>query len=283
LITIRFDAKGSKGKETQYRLVVEGSAVSVEENTHGGTLIALCSLRRYDLAIADTEAPAPIAAPPPSATVNPIRTGTWTYSARIETAGNSQDLRPRTVSVSALDNQDIAGWLVVMATELEGRAVVDSVIMRRGDLTPVSRHAIIGPSDLMLVVDKGAAHGLLRVDSTLVPLNVPLGPRSFLNYYALRASLAMLPLKEGWKGQAAVLELAQHPLFSPLTLQVEGDDRLSVPAGEFDCWRVAVSGQGIDEHYWVAKQNGDVIRTREPIGDQGGMLQLDLVSVVPHP
>lgn len=281
-IAVSFSAR-RHGRETQFDIAVQGSAVAVPQNSDGSSLLALCYLGRYDVMIKGPQSPDSIAPPVPSPPLTPIRPGTWTYSARIETAGNSQELRPRTISVSTLDHQDVAGWLVVMSTELEGRAVVDSVIMRRGDLTPVSRHAIIGPSDLMLVVDKQAAHGLLRIDTTVVPLNVPLGPRSFLNYYAFRAALAELPLKEGWTGQAAVLELAQQPLFAPLSLKVEGDERLSVPAGAFDCWRLAVSGHGINEHYWVAKQSGDVIRTREPIGDQGGILQLDLVSVVPHP
>ena len=53
---------------------------------------------------------------------------------------------------------------------------------------------------------------------------------------------------------------------------------ISTGAGEFDCWHVAVKGAGIDETYWVAKDTHDIIRTREPIGGQGAMLQLDLLS-----
>lgn len=281
-IAVSFIAR-RHGGETQFMIAVQGSAVPVEQNTDGSSVLALCYVGRYDLVIKGPQSPDSIATPVPSPTFTKIRQGTWTYSARIETGGSRQELRSRSVSVSALDNQDVAAWLVVMSTELEGRAVVDSVIMRRGDLTPVSRHAMLGKGDLMLVVDKGAAHGLLTVDSTLIPLNVPLGPRSFLNYYALRASLATMPLHQGWTGQASIFDFTPNAEFALLALKIEGEEHLIEPAGEFDCWRLAVSGPGINEHYWVAKQNGDVIRTREPIGDQGGMLQLDLVSVVPHP
>lgn len=212
----------------------------------------------------------------------PIRAGEWRYSARAELREESEDLGLRTVTISLTDSGTAAAWLVTMSTELQGQMVTDSVVMRRADLSPVSRHAIIGAANVMLVVTDSVVHGLLTANTSVVPLNVRVGPKGFLNYYALRAALRELPLSEGWSGQASVLELGGEPVFATLALTIDGAEQVTVPAGVFDCWRLAVTGPGIDEHYWVSKQNREVVRTREPIG-QGAIMQLDLVSFVPRP
>ncbi|HXE60643.1 MAG TPA: hypothetical protein VN607_08035 [Gemmatimonadaceae bacterium] len=207
-----------------------------------------------------------------------VHAGTWRYSSVVQAGGQSQDLGVRTITIArnTTDHEDT--WLVVMAMQFQGQALTDSVVMRSTNLAPVSRHTVTTDSDLLLATDDTMAHGLLTGGHQLVPLNIRLGQRSFLNYYSLRASLAALPLARGWAGEASVLELGRNPVFSPITLTVAGEEHISTGAGAFDCWRVAVKGTGIDETYWVAKDTHDIIRTREPIGGQGAMLQLDLLS-----
>jgi len=154
--------------------------------------------------------------------------------------------------------------------------------MQRGTLKPVSRHAVAPGTDLLLATDDSMAHGLLTAGTSVTPLNVRLGARSFLNYYAMRAAFAELPLGRGWAGSASVLELGGDPIFASLTLSVVDSERITVPAGEFDCWHVTVKGAGIAEHYWIGRERQDIVRTREPIGGQGAIMQLDLVSFTPH-
>ncbi|HEX6808461.1 MAG TPA: hypothetical protein VF118_10765 [Gemmatimonadaceae bacterium] len=207
-----------------------------------------------------------------------VHAGTWRYSAVVQSGDQRQDLGVRTVTVARITTDHEDTWLVVMSMQIQGQALTDSVVMRRTNLAPVSRHTVTTDSDLLLATDDSMAHGLLTAGHQLVPLNVRLGERSFLNYYSLRAALAELPLGQGWAGTASVLELGREPVFSPVTLTVAGEEHIKTDAGEFDCWHVAVKGTGIDENYWVAKDTHDVVRTREPIGSQGAMLQLELVS-----
>jgi len=214
--------------------------------------------------------------PPPG-----IRAGDWKYSAHVELRDQRQDLGIRTITIAPRNSEQGPAWLVVMAMQPEGQTLTDSVMMRRSELKPVSRHAVAPQTDLLLVTDDSMAHGLLTSGSSLTPLNVRLGPRSFLNYYALRAAFAELPLARGWRGTASVLELGGEPSFARLTLSVADTERITVPAGAIDCWHVTVTGPGIDEHYWIGKERQDVIRTREPIGGQGAIMQLDLVSFTP--
>ena len=170
----------------------------------------------------------------------------------------------------------------MMTMQLGGQALTDTVVMERGSLKPLSRHAVAPGTDLLLVTDDSMAHGLLTAGTSLIPLNVRLGSRSFLNYYALRAGFAELSLARGWTGTASVLELGGDPTFAALTLSVVDTATITVPAGAVECWHVTVKGSGIDEHYWIGKDRQDIIRTREPIGGQGAIMQLDLVSFTPH-
>jgi hypothetical protein len=211
-----------------------------------------------------------------------VRAGDWRYSAHVELGDRTQDVGVRTVTVAPTSSDQGASWSVVMTMQIEGRPFTDSVVMRRSDLKPVSRHAIAHGTDLLLVTDDSMAHGLLTAGTSVTPLNVRLGPRSFLNYYAMRAAFAELSLAPGWVGTTSVLELGGDPTFAPLTLSVVDTERIRGPAGEVDCWHVTVQGPGIDEHYWVAKERHDIIRTREPIGGRGAIMQLDLVSFTPR-
>jgi len=211
-----------------------------------------------------------------------IRAGDWKYSAHVELRDQRQDLGMRTITIAPRTSEQGPAWLVVMAMQAEGQALIDSVIIQRSGLKPVSRHVVAPETDLLLVTDDSMAHGLLTAGTSVTPLNVRLGPRSFLNYYAMRAAFAELPLARGWTGTASVLELGGEPVFARLTLSVVDTERITVPAGEVDCWHVTVKGPGIDEHYWIGKERQDVIRTREPIGGRGAIMQLDLVTFTPH-
>ncbi|SRR6266480_2823194 len=211
-----------------------------------------------------------------------LRAGEWKYSAHIELGDQRQDLGVRTVTIASTNNKQGPSWLVAMTMQVQGQTLSDSVIMQRGTLKPVSRHAVAPGTDLLLATDDSMAHGLLTAGTSVTPLNVRLGARSFLNYYAMRAAFAELPLGRGWAGSASVLELGGDPIFASLTLSVVDSERITVPAGEFDCWHVTVKGAGIAEHYWIGRERQDIVRTREPIGGQGAIMQLDLVSFTPH-
>jgi hypothetical protein len=121
-------------------------------------------------------------------------------------------------------------------------------------------------------VPDSIVHGLLVEQKKVVPINLPLADRGFLSYDALRVALADWPLTIGWVRGASTLDLGGQPMFKPLKLRVTGEERLEVPAGRFDCWRIEVTGPGVDEQYWVSKNGHNLVRTREPLGSQGAVL-----------
>jgi hypothetical protein len=223
----------------------------------------------------------PLDAQAPSVTIPAVAAGQWTYHAHAELGDQRQDMGDRTVTVSDTIIGGVHASLVVMRMELDGDAATDSVAFRASDLRPLSRSAKMGDANVLITVPPtdSMARGLLTAGHSLVPLNVRLGAHSFLNYYSLRAALSTMPLGAGFVGQVEALELGGAGQFVPLRLAVEGTERVAVPAGDFECWLVHVTGNGIDERYWVSKAERQVVRTREPIGGAGAMMQLDLKTV----
>jgi hypothetical protein len=206
-----------------------------------------------------------------------------TYRTTVLYEGQTQDVGDRTVTVRAAEIDGVPAWRVVSQLTVEGTATADTVEFRRTDLRPLGRRAKFGQAELTLIVDADVARGLLVVSRQLQPLNVPLGKASFLNYYALRTAIAAWPLERSWKTDASMLELKAEPQFVPLTLAVVGEERVSVPAGAYDCWVVTVAGVSgpleIGERYWVAKDDRIVVRTDERFGDRGAHLQLELTQL----
>jgi hypothetical protein len=226
-----------------------------------------------------------VSAPAAAAQPGGIAPSRATYSARAELrGGGAQDLGTREITISDTTVGGTRAWLVVNAFEAEGMRGVDSVLMRAADLAPISRRAVIGSSKLSVDARDGMLVGTLKSPRGTVPISLRAGDRAFMNYYALRTALRAWPLAAGWRGTAGMMELNGRTELTPLELVVDGDERVRVAAGEFDCWRVHVtSPAGIDERYWVSKNGGHVVRTREPIGDAGAMMQLDLTALAPAP
>ncbi|HSU17319.1 hypothetical protein [Longimicrobium sp.] len=213
-----------------------------------------------------------------------ISPGTATYAGRYEYQGQTQDGGTRRVSVSDTTIDGAHVWIVVNRLKVGDDAMLDSVGMRAGDLRPVFRRTAGDGSRLSLAMRDGVVEGQLETDEGTVRVSLRPGERSFLNYYALWAALREWPLAAGWRGTASALELNGRSEFTPLELAVEGEERIHTPAGDFDCWIVHVTGAGgIDERYWVSKPDHVVVRTREPVGPPGGMLQLDLTALTHAP
>ena len=88
------------------------------------------------------------------------------------------------------------------------------------------------------------------------------------------APVALLgaPLTRTWKGELSLLGWAvrSNDVFAPVTLAVDGEERITVPAGTFDCWRIALGVFGQRKTYWVRKSDGVGLRTRDETSDPRG-------------
>ena len=75
--------------------------------------------------------------------------------------------------------------------------------------------------------------------------------------------LAAVQLAPGWSRSLSVVGWAvrDEDVSVPIELRVVGEERLQVPAGRFDCWKLSLKSGHRRLWYWVRKSDGIGVRT----------------------
>ncbi len=207
-----------------------------------------------------------------------------------------EDLRPRSVTyrrtvrgAGAAGNEDIrvslgrdvldgaAVWRVVGVSRGGSRVAVqvDTTWFSTTALAPLKRTVVETPyrgyerivlrqsfdglhlRGEMEVFRDGAVDAHRDVDRTLPP--------EFAPYVSDCAPFlhAGVPMGKGWRGSASVLGWAvrNNDVFTPVTMRVDGEEIVRVPAGTFACWRMTLdAGAGHRQWYWVRQRDGIGVR-----------------------
>jgi len=98
-----------------------------------------------------------------------------------------------------------------------------------------------------------------RVDRTLPNSFMPFVPSAFTPVFP-----SGIPIDRAWKGSFAVLGWAirDNDVFRSVAMQVDGEENVRVPAGEFPCWRIRVDhAGGHRQWFWVRRSDGVGVRT----------------------
>jgi len=96
--------------------------------------------------------------------------------------------------------------------------------------------------------------------------------------------LQALPLDRGWQGSVYSVGLIGRvpgaSPFAPLDFRVVGSERINVPAGRFDCWKVEVQiGDETVMTLWASKDRGWLIKTKQ--GAPDWRTESTLISATP--
>jgi hypothetical protein len=94
--------------------------------------------------------------------------------------------------------------------------------------------------------------------------------------------LMAAPLHRNWRGSASLLGWAVVPndVFVPITMRVEGEEPITVPAGKFDCWRIGIKIGDKHISYWARKSDGVGVRVlNDSQADTEGTREVVLLTV----
>jgi len=176
---------------------------------------------------------------------------------------------------------DYAGTPALMLTR-EGMQGVsfatDSLVVRRDDLRPLHWISIHGAARVAAEFTHDSVFGAMT--SPLGKQNIVLPSRGDLlvNTMAVDEMLASLPLAAAWRDSASLIVVdGGGAVVTPATLAVEGEEHVSVPAGEFDCWIISIEAERASERLWVTKQGQVVVRAEQPLPDLGSTLVRTLI------
>lgn len=144
--------------------------------------------------------------------------------------------------------QDGAGWRYTETTVMTGRVEQTTVVEFGPDGTMRSVEQRGTARGLPMATDLAYAEGRVRgrssnpaADGTIKAFAIDSAVGAVVDDNALQALVPALPLAEGATWSATMFSSGQNRLV-PITLTVAAREAADVPAGQFDTWRVEVSG-----------------------------------------
>lgn len=205
-----------------------------------------------------------------------LRAGTLEYLRVSNDSRNRVTKRAESVFTLAPDSTTgVAAWRIVV-TERDpvsgAETKAESLLVRRDDLRLLSRAIHVRPYrrwngiNIQQRVTKDSVNGRMTLDDVkgMRPIARRL-PAAFAPYISdafAPVYFASVPLDARWQGSFTLLGWAVVPndVLYPVELRVAGAERVQVPAGTFECWKLAIRYSGDSLDYWVRKSDGIAVR-----------------------
>jgi dipeptidyl aminopeptidase/acylaminoacyl peptidase len=167
---------------------------------------------------------------------------TLSYDATMEAGGRSIDLSSsQTIRATTTDGSTT--WTVVNDTKTPQGSVLDSLVLHRASLRPLSRHQK-GPFTLQMTYTDTSASGTLEVRGRSTSISTTFSEPTLAGGSNDWMALATLPLEPGFTTRLQVFEPRQQAL-KTAQYEVTGTETVTTPAGSFEAYVVEASiGEG---------------------------------------
>jgi len=197
---------------------------------------------------------APITAPKPATGLTP---GTATYKARLEAGGQTM---PMDLTRTVRDSGGV--WLVTESAEMPMGSMSDEATIDKGTLLLRKRVIHQGPAVVEVSFADNKATGKMSMNGQDRPIAADLGGVLFADGPGAGDVVAALPLADGYTTTFRNFDIMGQKV-QPRQLKVVGTDKVTVPAGTFDAWKVEITpadgSTGESTTLWVDKA------TRRPV------------------
>jgi len=159
----------------------------------------------------------------------------------------------------------------------------ETLLVRQKDLGLITRFVHVRPYrrwngiNIQQRITNDSVNGRMTLDNVkgMRPIahRLPSAYGPYLSDALAPVYLATVPLSVQWQGSVTLLGWAVIPkdVLHPVELRVTGEERVRVPIGTFDCWRMTIGYSGGTIEYWVRKSDGVAVRLVErnaPTGDE---------------
>jgi dipeptidyl aminopeptidase/acylaminoacyl peptidase len=222
-------------------------------------------------------------APLPVPATDGLRSGTLRY--RTELAlGDGQRVTfesRRTLSRDALDGVD--AWRVESSMEGQMGAASDVFWLHPSTLRPLHRSARQGGATIEVAFADRSVTGTLQAGGQKIPLEVDLEAPAYGDQGALEVVIAALPLVPGYRTTLRTVEIGMAQRVRLWALQVREEGSVTVPAGSFDAFEIALEpldGEGGGGTLWVSSDSRTLVRSELvlPPAMGGGTATVELLG-----
>lgn len=209
-----------------------------------------------------------------------IKLGNVNYLLTVETQGQKFNMNvDRTLTKELYNGKDVIRSVDVTSGMMGGN---DTLLVDANTLLPVARNIKQGMGTVHLKFENGKIEGVLEAGPQKLPINVNVNVPIVSDGAGVEMMIESLTLSEN-----TAVKFYQLDLMSAKTkeyiLKVVGSEKISVPAGEFETYKVDIkelSGEGEPTQKWVSKSNGKTVKTVTKLGAQmgGGTVTIELTK-----
>src|SRR4051812_40456229 len=210
---------------------------------------------------------APSAVAPKPATS--LTAGTAHYKARLEAQGQTMPMDITTTIAEAG-----GAWAATDVMTTPNGDVTTTSTLEKGTLINRSLTLKGGQASMDLNFAGNKAAGNVNMGGQDKPVSVDLGGPLFANSAGAKQSISCLPLAEGYTTTYRNFDV-QKQTVKLMQLKVTGVEKVTVPAGTFDAYKVEISSSdgGADkETLWVARDSHKPVKETMVLPAMGGAL-----------
>jgi dipeptidyl aminopeptidase/acylaminoacyl peptidase len=193
--------------------------------------------------------------------------GVYKYKAAIKAGQNSIDL------TMATDIQETTGnWIVTDTTTMPTGEASDTATFDKNSLTLLTRTIKQGPVTIDLAFKENKIRGRMIINGQEKPFEIEAGGPLFADGAGSSFAIGALPLAEDYSITVRNFDI-QAQKVKLMQVKVTGSERVTVPAGSFECYRVEVTpaeGGAENVMIWIAKDSRKPVKTTTTLPQMGG-------------
>lgn len=197
------------------------------------------------------------------------------YQLKISAAG--QEMKMNLTSTIKEEN---GAWLATDEMETPMGVVHDSGVIEKGTLISRSRKMEQGPMKMEMKYTDTEAIGGMSMNGTEKPIKGETGGPLFAQGPGGPQSVGCLPLADGYTTFFRNFD-SQKLKGSMMQLKVAGSEKVTVPAGEFDTFKVEItSAEGGNDGLtiWIAKDTRLPVKIQTKMAANGAMMTAELTK-----
>jgi dienelactone hydrolase len=177
-----------------------------------------------------------------------LRAGSANYVVKADLAGQKLELS----QVSEVKEEGGA-WVVTETTKTPAGDAVDREVLEKGTLVVRKRSVTQGPINIEFDVKDGKAVGEMKMGAQGRPISADIGGDVFADGPSASLAVGALPLTEGYTTTFRNFDV-QTQQTRAVQLAVVGTERVTVPAGAFDTFKVEMTSAGGQKATaWISK------------------------------
>lgn len=242
----------------------------------GATPEVAARLKEITVDVKTVENPKTIAAtvttPKPAVDLKPIKLN---YKAKIELGGQAMEM-----TTSTEIKEQGGSWLVSEIEKTPQGEVTDMTVLEKGSLVVSKRSIKQGPVAAEVDFKSNKASGAFTINGQAKPIAADTGGPLFADGAGAYSVVGALPLADGYSATFRNFDL-QKQITTLKQLKVIGSEKVTVPAGSFDAFKVEITSAEGDPGkttIWIAKPNRNLIKVVAIVPQNGAVITSELVQ-----